>query len=774
MYTLLKTRSTIMALGAYMVCNSLLAQSQKLTLKGIVLEQTSKGQQMPLIGAFAYWAHSTEYAETDTNGVFTIPFPESNTQDSIDHAQNRIYRLIVSYVGYKSDTLDVRRADQVKILLAPSDSRELKEIEVTHRVSSSYTNVLDPLNTRTMTEKELFKAACCNLSESFETNPWVDVSFSDAISGAKQIQMLGLSGIYTQLLQENLPGVRGISSPQGLSYTPGTWIESIQVTKGTGSVVNGYESMAGQINVELKKTEVNPKSGERIYANAYLNDFGRAELNANVVQRIHPKWTSATLLHTNGQFAKIDQNADGFLDIPLGRQYNVLQRLKYENKGWIAQMGARSLSDERVGGQASYRQDSPSTSSNPYGVELTSLRNEAFGKLGYVFPNKKYKSVGLQTFFVDHRSDQKFGFTRYQAHQQTLYANWIYQSIISSTLYKYRTGLSMLTDRLDEKLTTLDTLWQPKRMEVVPGIFAELQANPWPKFTAILGLRADYHSLFGYFLTPRVHLKYDITDNTQWRVTMGRGQRTSNILAENSPIFASSRVLQSSPDIKGTGAPEVSWNIGTSLSHKFWAYDRKGTLSVDVYRTQFTKQIVTDLDASPQAILIYPLTGASYSHSVQAEAGYEIAKGLDTRLAYRFYDVRTQYTTGVRMRPFVSTHRVFANVGYTTGSQWKFDYTITWNGPKRLPDSYSNPSEYQWRSHSPGYFIMNAQVSKSLGSPKKHWWDLYLGAENLGNFRQQTVIIDAASPYSPYFDSSILWGPITGRMWYAGVRYKWK
>lgn len=752
--------------------------SQKV-VRGVVLEESQKGQFTPLIAAPVFWMGTQEGTVTDTLGVFKIPaptiFPDSG---NLKPNEKRARFLIISYVGYTSDTINVADMDKIRVVLAQENSKELQEIEVNARLNSSFVNALEPLNSKTMSEKELFKAACCNLSESFETNPSIDVSFTDAVSGAKQIQMLGLAGVYTQLTQENLPGSRGLASSYGLGYTPGPWVESIQVTKGVGSVANGYESIAGQINVELKKTEITPKSGERVYANAYINEMGRAEANLNLTHKFSPKWSSTLLTHANqmGSISTMhtDRNMDGFLDIPNGYQFNILNRWKYNHNNWMAQFGVRLLKDERTGGQVN-------GVTSPFGFDgyksyFTNIgqeRIEGFGKIGYVFPEKKFKSVGLMVSAIAHNQKNTFGVRFYEGQQQSIYANLIYQSIIGNTNHKYRAGISYLFDKYDESFAYMTT-WNMKRTESVPGVFGEYTWTILPRITMIFGLRADYHNLFGLFVTPRFHGKYDITESTILRVSAGRGQRTANVLAENISIFASSRELQIHSPLQGFGGLEVAWNYGMSLTQEFKLFYKDGSITADFYRTEFQKQIVVDLDASPQQLKLYNLTGQSFANSAQLEIQYELIDRLDLRMAYRYYDVKTDYTSGLLQKPLLSQNRAFVNLAYETKSSWKFDITTNWNGQKRIPNTSTNPSEYKMEQFSTDFITVNAQISKSFGSLKKHWWDVYVGVENLTDFRQQDLIIAANNPYGPYFDASLIWGPIIGRMTYAGFRYKLK
>ncbi|MBL0153825.1 MAG: TonB-dependent receptor [Chitinophagaceae bacterium] len=623
------------------------------------------------------------------------------------------------------------------------------------------------MRTQIMTEKELFKAACCNLSESFETNPSVDVSYNDAVTGSKQIQLLGLAGAYTQLLVENLTGPRGIATPLGLNSIAGPWIESIQLTKGIGSVANGYESIAGQINVELKK----PENSEKLYANAYINSQGKTDLNLNLSHKWAQKWSTALLLHDDFLSNKsMDENRDGFRDLPTGNQFSMINRWKYDNaKGFLMQFGFKILHDNRTGGETGFVPAKDKLTTNHYGLGIETSRYEAFAKIGYVFPEKKYKSIGLQLSAIRHKQDSYFGLSVYDARQQNFYANLIYQSIIGSTVHKFRTGLSFLHDHYDESLKSNRYL----RTENIPGFFGEYTFTPSDKFSMIAGIRGDNHNLFGFFFTPRIHLRYEPVKGTTFRMSAGRGQRTASIFAENTSVLVSNRQVQiiGSSTGKAYGLdPEVAWNKGVSLDQKMKLFHRDATLSFDFFRNDFKQQVVVDLE-NPQLVRFYNLTGKSYSNSFQAEMTLEPARNLELRLAYRYFDVKTTYGDKLLQRPLIAANRAFANVYYTTRG-WKFDYTISLNGKKRIPYTGTNPHQYHLNDYSPSYAVMNAQISKTLG--KKRPMDFYLGAENLTNYMQHHPILASEDPFGNYFDASMIWGPVNGGMVYVGWRLKMK
>jgi outer membrane receptor for ferrienterochelin and colicins len=545
-----------------------------------------------------------------------------------------------------------------------------------------------------------------------------------------------------------------------LTYTPGPWIESIQLNKGAGSVVNGFESVTGQINVELVK----PEEADKWFLNGYANQGGRSELNLNTSHQVSSHAATGFLLHGNARPMEVDGNGDGFLDFPTGYQVNGINRWKFNSfRGWEGQVGVKLLTEDRSGGQANSE-----TIANPYRLGWKTNRYELWGKTGYVFPKAKYKSIGFQGSAVYHDQTSNYGPRTYDANQQSGYFNSIYQSIFGTSTHKYRTGLSVQYDQFDE---TLDSLTF-KRTEIVPGAFFEYTFSYFEKFAVVAGMRADYHNYYGLFFTPRLHLRYEIREGSVLRASGGRGQRTANVIAENVSFLASSRSwnINGNAAIPGFGLqPEIAWNYGLNFTQNFRLDYRPGTFSVDVYRTDFQNQTVIDME-DPRKVEIYNLAGKSFASSMQAQVDYELRRRFDVRLAYRFYDVRTNYGGQLKDRPYISKHRAFVNLAYETVSSWKFDYTVQWQGQKRIPSTASNPAVYQRSTRSPDLFLMNAQISKSW----KERYDVYVGMENISNVRQNNPIVASDAPFSPYFDSSMVWGPIFGRMTYIGFRLKSK
>jgi outer membrane receptor for ferrienterochelin and colicin len=751
-----------LAAGAFLSAHS--GQAQQLL--GLVVELNDQGVEEPVPGANVVWLGTSTATTTGANGVFMI-----NRVAGVD-------KLVISFVGYHTDTVAITGQKNVKVTLV--SDRLLEEVTIEGRRASTRMDVTNPINTAVMTEKELFKAACCNLSESFETNPSVDVAFTDAITGTRQIQMLGLSGPNTLISIENMPGVRGLASSQGIQFIPGTWINSIQVTKGVGSVVNGYESIAGQINVEMKK----PEESEKLYLNGYVNQSARSELNLNYTIHTGEKWATTFLVHGSARPLEMDENEDSFLDFPTGSQLNFVNRWVYNNgTGWLGQAGIKVLTDRKQGGQTDFDAEEDQFTTNRYGFEINTERYELWAKIGYQFANKPYQSVGLQLSGLTHQQDSYYGFNVHTADERSFYSNLIYQSIIGNTSHKFKTGLSLLYDAFDEAVRVQNGIGYDgvftsdpvsfDRTEIVPGAFFEYSYDDLEKFSWIAGVRVDQHNLFGTIFTPRLHLKYELTSTTSLRASVGKGTRVANIFSENTGILASARtvVFDNLQTNKAYNfKPDEAWNYGLSLAQDFVLDYRPGSFKVDYFFTDFRNQVVLDLDNTAREARFFGLTGRSYSHSLQFQVDYELVRRFDVRVAYRWLSVKTAYTEGLLEKPLVPANRAFINLAYETKSGWKFDYTVQWIGKQRLPDTSQNLPENQRGEYSDDYMLMNAQLTKDIGAK----WSVYLGVENITDFKLDDPIVAAGDPFGSNFDTSMVWGPIFGRMAYAGFRFRVK
>lgn len=743
-------RLHLLAWGFLLVFNN--ALSQTFTITGTVFSKDEKGKTEYLEGAIVSTLDLLNGTATDKDGKFSIVIPDSLTA------------IKVSYTGYKTDTLRLSPGiNNYNIELIKQHA--LKEITIREKNKSTEISLLSPIKMENIGQKELMKAACCNLSESFETTPSIDVSFTDAVSGYKQIKLLGLAGPYTLITRENIPDIRGLAAISGLTFTPGTWIEGMQLSKGTGSVVNGFESVAGQINVELRK----PFEGERLLFNIYQSSQGRSEANANFKHKFSERIGTNLLVHANSQWLKTDQNKDHFLDAPLGNQFNILNRWIYQDaNGWMVQAGIKYLYLKGTGGEWRYKENGIQAKGNPWGYQNQISRLEDWVKVAKIFKGRAGTSIGLQLSNINHDQNANYGTRAYTGLQNSFYANLIFQTYISNTNNIIKIGASEMLDNYREQFIGTNY----NRSEQVPGAFAEYAYNYLDKFNVVAGLRGDHNSIYGGFLTPRLHVRFAPFKKTVVRASVGRAQRTANIFAENMGFMAGNRqfeIVAPSPGKAYGLNPEIAWNTGANLTQKFKIGMRDAVLSFDYYYTWFENQVVVDLEY-PGYLSFYNLSGKSFAHGFQSQFDYELLHNLNIRLAYRYYNVMVTYQGELKEKPLVPAHRAFVNVDYTTRNKWKFDYTVQWISTQRTPGVTHQHGGLTpgGVNSSPSYILMNAQITKIVNDV----FDIYLGGDNLTHYMQHDAIINPADPYARSFDASMVWGPMMGRVIYIGARYK--
>lgn len=734
-------------------------------IKGKIVELNGD-KKVGLPGANVYWEGTSEGVVTDENGGFKIKWNKSG-------------RLVASFIGFRADTLAVKPSDKhVEIVLASGEV--LDEVKVMTRGNTTIMSTKGPLIEQVITGEELCKAACCNLGESFTTNASVDVAYADAVTGAKQIQLLGLTGKYVQMMTENMPNFRGISALYGLNYVPGPWMSAISVSKGAGSVINGYEAIAGQISVDYKK----PVTSEKIFVNGYGSSEGMIEFNANTGIKLNDKWSTALLVHGDWLTVEHDGNKDGFLDMPKKTQYNIMNRWQYKTDAWFLQFGGKFLDETRLGGQKGFKKSMRGSFGDGalYGIGIDARRYEGFMKLGYLMPEYENTSMAILLSYTDHDQDSYYGARDYQARQQTVFANYIFQSIFGNNVnQKYSAGITYNFDRYDESFNDFLVGSQQKtgtadfdRSEKVAGAFFQYTGAFWEKLTVMAGLRYDYHNIFGGFITPRLHVAYAPDEMTMLKLSAGSGRRTASILADNSYLLASAssiyvnnKLLADHPDELDKLDMEEAWNFGVQLNRKFILFGRMLNINLDYYRTDFTNQVVVDNETQAGKVNFYNLVGDSYSNCYQVEVKYELIPRFDVTGAYRYNDVRSTVGGELKRAALQSEYKGLLNLSYYTNmKKWQFDFTTQFNGPGRIPMNPAVPAEQQMSDRFDAFQIMNAQVTKFFRK-----WSIYAGCENIGDFMQHHPIIGANDPWGSSFDSSKIWGPVHGRKFYVGIRF---
>ncbi|HEX5002860.1 MAG TPA: TonB-dependent receptor [Bacteroidia bacterium] len=722
---------------------SSVASAQPVSVTGKV---SGGSPAVPLPGANVYWSGTTFGTQTDMDGTFEISV----------HGELPLV-LVISYVGFISDSIQITQTGFYPIELK---AQQLEQVEVESRVESTMISTINPVNVEQVGKKELLKAACCNLSESFETNPSVNVSYSDAVTGAKEIQMLGLSGIYSQIMTENIPAMKGLAAPFGLGYVPGTWMESIQITKGSGSVSNGFESTTGQINVEYIK----PATSDRLYVNLYGASTGNTELNTHFLIPASDKLSSVLFFHAESSPVKWDRQNDGFLDMPLVQQANVFNRWAFnDGKKFEGQFGVKVLAENRLGGQVDFNKNNDYGTTNHYGIGIDTRRIEAFSKTGLIYPETPWKSAGLILSGSFHDVDSYFGLNSYKGKQTEFYGSMIYMSIIKTTDHKFKSGIDFRYDDFNEHFSGSEYL----KEEIVPGVYTEYTYSHNDKLTVVAGSRLDHHNTYGWFYTPRLHAKYNFTPEIILRISGGRSFRTANVLAENMSLMASSRKFILSEKLN----PERAWNYGANITTRFTLDYRSGSVSADYYVTNFTDQVVVDMYSKSEEVLFYNLKGTSNSKSFQLAVNYELFKRFDVRLAYKHDVVVTDYAGVSTQKPLVAPDKALVNLAYATRKDiWKFDFTALYEGKKKLGIATNDQNQYNdsqvKNSESPAFLLFNSQITYKLNK-----WDIYVGSENIGDFRQLIPVLGYNDPFGSGFDATNVWGPVNGRKIYAGVRY---
>ena len=736
----------------------------------------------PLVGANVYWAGTTVGVATDLDGKFSLEEVKSTNL------------LVSSFMGYHNDSTQVSSHEPLTIVLV--SDLVLDEVNIVERKMAVLRSRISPLQTETITGEALCMAACCNLSESFETSASVDVAYSDAATGAKQIRLLGLSGTYVQMLTENTPNIRGLAQAFGMEYIPGPWMEAIQVSKGTSSVLNGYEAIAGQINVEYLK----PQTQDPISLNAMISTETHAEVNATGGWDINDIVSTGILFHAQNMSLELDHNHDGFLDMPKNTNINLLNRWYVKKDGYTGQFLVRGLYDRRQGGQTKDALTLSPFASSPYHIDLNTYRIDGFMKNGYVFDPDLGTSIGIIASASYHNQQNTYGLRQWNAAQTNAYLNAIFQTSFEDSAidpwdnhqHKLSAGLSVNYDKYDESLSSIalsPTSLVASQMEVTPGVFAEYTYTYKDKLTLLAGIREDYSSRYGFFTTPRMNVRYAPFEWWTIRGSVGLGYRTPNAIADNAAFLASNRIY----DIHADLAQERSMNTGVSTVFYIPMGKRELQLSGEYYYTKFLDGVIADMDRSLQGITLYNMhdvAGAQYfSHNWQVEATMEILRGWTMTAAFRYTDVQqTTFNTvaneyQLRDKPLQNKFKGIITTSYQTPLKtWQFDLTAQFNGAGRMPDGFVAPAgsnqyftDEIGQLHHKWYPQLLGQVTKFFRT-----WSIYLGAENMTNFTQDNPIVGATvehndhhmvDPSSPTYDASMIWAPIHGWKLYLGFRW---
>ncbi len=741
--------------------SSLFAQ-RSTTFSGLVVDETGE----ILIGATVTWQDTTIGAVTDIDGWFTI--------ERLDTTQ--AHNLQINYVGYETATVEILPdEDNLQLIVQQNLSMETILVEATER--SSFSSTLNPINVETLGHGELRRAACCNLSESFENNATVNVSFADAVTGAKEIEMLGLRGTYTLMQIENQPAFNRLGRAYGLEYIPGTFIESIQIAKGASTVRNGVAGITGQINTELIK----PFDAPLLFVNLFANYTGRVELNTQINTELSPNWSTGLLVHANFyDNKKLDNNEDSFLDIPLKKQFNAIARFVFRDENWHAEFNVQGILDNRQGGQtaATYQHVFDKAPDRLYTISSRINRIGVFGKVGYLGFNNPTQSIALTYNANVHEHNSFFGDNTYNGLQQQAYLNATFQTALINQKHHLAVGATGDIINFEEQFSDVNL----DRQELTTGVFAEydfthkINEEKGSEFAVLLGMRGEMLHTTNFtkvYAMPRLNLKYNFTSDIVLRGSAGRGVRNPNVLIENIRYMASNRAFIVQEQIM----PEVAWNYGLNFVWNFKLSPKhEGSFSVDAYRTDFQNQLIADIDSRSSELNLYNLRGQSFANSLLVGYTQTITKGLEARIAYKFNDVRMTIGDELRTAPLLPQHRGLLSLNYHTPDKgWEFNVSANLIGTQRLPSVNgitSDLPEYRSTQQAPAYVMVNAHINKTF----KGGWQVYVGAENLTNYTQEQPILGYQDPFgqsasTTSFDAASVYAPVFGIQVYAGVKY---
>ncbi len=714
------------------------------TYSGVV--QGSSGQQLnKLYLASIHTADNKFFTYSDSTGFYSIQLPEE-------------YDIVIcSYPGYKTDTIFLV-PDNLNITL--QDITQLSGVIITGKLDESYISSIQTLKTEVITSEGLKKNACCNLAESFESNPTIDGSSADAVTGQRQIQMLGLSGIYVQMLTDMIPDLRGLNIITGLTAMPGPFIHNIYIRKGPGSVANSYEGITGQIDVELIK----PYDADKFMLNLYANSQQRLELNT-YFRNNFKKWKALTMLHGSSAQLQMDFNKDSFLDNPVYNVFTGIHRWQHiSNHGKETNIGFKfHYDDAQSFNTLKHVHHLPDGAVfQKYLFRTRYHREEVFAKTCMELFHNENNELGLQINLANHEQQTQIGNRIYNANEQTLYLNSNFQLLPRNEKIIYRFGGGLMYSSYTQNIDSINL----SRTDVIPGLFAEWTYDNGDKFSIIAGLRADYYNNNQrIYAAPRIHLRYKLGKEAFIRASAGYGWRVANIIQENLNYLVSSREII----IDGILQPEYALNYGINYTQNFDVNERELQVSVDAYRTQFLNQIVVDIDKSYSQLWFYNLSGVSYANSIQAQVQYEPVKNLNLLSAIKWNQVQVTYHNELLQRPFTPQWRGMFNAAYSLfKKKLKIDATVQWVGEQRIASNLNYTGE-NYRQYSPSYFRVLSQVTYQL---KNLEW--YVGGENLNAFTQNNPIINPYAPFDNGFDAAMIWGPIMGRIVYTGIRYSFK
>ncbi len=706
-------------------------------LMGNVLDE----HKQPIIGAILQWQETGVTSTTNENGYFRIERKHSE------------HKLIVSFIGYQKDTIEIKDSSLFE-LVTLREGIELAAVQVESQRKSNTFSRLNPLNIEALEEKEFKKAACCSVAESFQTSNAVDISYNNAATGNKEIQFLGLRGLYTQLLIENRESFGGILSSMGYEFIPGTWLEQVNIQKGASTVKNGAQSMAGAINIQLKK----PFKDDPAFINLFGDLHGRYEANVHLNKKWNDRQSSGLYLNGAFQSKSRDHNGDFFQDEAKINRINGLFKNILFGHVFEGQINGQALYEERNSGQIQ--------SDNPYVIKQKVHHFNLFGNLGYVRFDKENQSAGSIYDISHSRIDAIYGNQAYKANETRASFQLLYNHPFGYGRHQLIMGPNGSIHRATEE--AFQQKW--KYDEQVLGLFFEYtyksSTDPGHRFSASLGMRNEWIRNSQPMFIPRASLRYLFAEDWTFRASIGRGYRFQRLFADHAAYFASSKqwIIESPPSI------EKSWNTGFNIVGKPYLNGREAEINVDAYLTWFDDQVIADVDQDYTKIFLYNLNGNSRAYQTIATISYPVLSWMNVKIGGKYTDTRAQYKEGFKQVPLFPKFRGLISIDLeSSNKKWLVNISSNYVGEMRLPDKENVPNDilHGHVGFSKPYMLLQTQLNWISRS-----WELYAGCENLLNYTQHTAIIDAANPFGNYFNAAEIYAPVSGIKPYLGIKWR--
>ncbi|NOT36636.1 MAG: TonB-dependent receptor [Saprospiraceae bacterium] len=732
------------AVTTFLFLNSLI-YSQIVT--GTVVDSKNQG----LEGVMVFFLNTTVGTRTLKDGSFVIEKPNNEN------------RLVIRYLGFKEDTL-ILKDDQTQLFLQLKEGVDLQDVTITGTRSSHSFSLLNPQNVETLTSKEFRKAACCSLAESFQTSNTVDLAYSNAVVGNREIQFLGLRGMYTQQLVENRPVFTGILNTFGYDFIPGTWLDQINIQKGASSALHGAQSMTGAINTGLKK----PDLDYPVYVNGYADYHGRFEGNLH----LNKSWSdfdhSGIYLHASRHSGFRDHNKDGFFDDAKNNLLNGMIKNTFFGTSWEGMVNAQALHNTRSGGEVNDQ--------GKYSFQQTITHTNLSGNLGYVGFENPSQSTGsiydlafselYGSFGTEHQFSNK---------EKRGLIQFIYSHAFSDDKHKITVGPALTYNEAHEKLTGLNN-FDHHYKEITPGIFAdydikfgEMECDDLKRWIISTSHRLEYIKSSKLFWTPRASLRYNIDEEWTTRLSIGRGYRFFRLVSDQLSLLTTNRmwIINDLPEY------ESSWNYGLNLVGKPTIFNKAAELNFDFYVTRFEEQLVLDLDADiptrPLAIFS-SLNGDSRAVVLSGTFSYPITNQITAKTGLRYQDTKQTNSTGFRDQVMIPKWRGLLSIDFeSTDKKWLCNFATHYIGKMRLPDKTYYPGDliHDHREYSKPYFHLQAQANYTY-----QLWEFYVGCENITNYTQHQAIIDPLNSSGPFFNASEIYAPINGIKPYIGFKYR--